>query len=298
MQNKTISMIALGALLFGTGAVAQAPVPPTPPAGGTEQENVAAREDALTDFSAGISQKKTVDFPARSSLDSMELAPLPGIYETNMTGPQAMAESVSVNDTPSEQLLGRLTPAVFQEMAELERDNAYLKLQIQKEQMKNDLENARSQYRQARLDEIAKREEVVRSRIQWWQEQEKLRQEVEKERAAAEEVKNQMAEAEALKAQLAAQAATAATQETALEEREDTEESLTPETPAVATYALVDVKGTRGNLKARVRNLTTNEVVTVSVGDSLNQQVITAITSEKVVVDKDGTEFVIGFPNG
>ena len=48
----------------------------------------------------------------------------------------------------------------------------------EKEQMKKDLENLRSSYRQARLDEIAKREEVVRSRIEWWQEQEKIRLEV------------------------------------------------------------------------------------------------------------------------
>ena len=114
MQNKHISLkIMLATLLVGTGAMAQ-----EVDLLGTEttvpvEENAT---DTLSDFSAGVSQKKTVDFPARSSLDSMELAPLPGIYETNITGPQPMAESVSVNDTPSEQLLGRLTPEVFQDV--------------------------------------------------------------------------------------------------------------------------------------------------------------------------------------
>ena len=293
MQNKMISLITLTAFLMGTAAVAQEAKAPTAPDAPTEEAN------ALADFSAGIGQKKTVDFPARSSLGTMELAPLPGIYETNMTGPQPMAESVSANDMPSEQLLGRLTPEIFQEMAELERDNAYLKLQIQKEQMKNDLENARSQYRQARLDEIAKREDVVRSRIQWWQEQEKLRQEVEKERQAAEEIKNQMAEAEALRAQLAAEAAeaaAAAAEQAKTEPQEEEEpEELMPTTPDVALYSLVNIKGTRGNLVAKVRDIETGETFSVRVGDDLKGQVVTAITSEKVVVDKDGTEYIIQF---
>ena len=294
MQNKMISLITLTAFLLGTAAVAQEAGAPAAPSAPAEEAN------ALADFSAGIGQKKTVDFPARSSLGTMELAPLPGIYETNMTGPQPMAESVSTNDMPSEQLLGRLTPEIFQEMAELERDNAYLKLQIQKEQMKNDLENARSQYRQARLDEIAKREDVVRSRIQWWQEQEKLRQEVEKERQAAEEIKNQMAEAEALKAQLDAEAAEAAAaaaeqEKTQAKEEEEEPEELMPTKPDVALYSLVNIKGTRGNLVAKVRDIETGETLSVRVGDDLKGQVVTAITSEKVVVDKDGTEYIIQF---
>ena len=51
-------------------------------------------------------------------------------------------------------------------MAELERDTAFLKLQIQKETMKNDLENVRSNYRQARLDEIANHLLVVEPRFE------------------------------------------------------------------------------------------------------------------------------------
>ena len=74
-------------------------------------------------------------------------------------------------------------------------------------------------------------------------------------------------------------------------------EDLTPTTPSVIQYTLVDVKGTRGNLVARIKSLVTNEVTTVKVGDNLNGEVITAVTSEKVVVDKDGTEYVIKFSN-
>ena len=289
MQSKNISLnFMLIVSLFASVAMAQ-------DVKSEEQKAPAepAKLDVLSDFSGNVetNKKKAVNFPARSSLDTLELAPLPGVYETDINGPQAMAESVSINDMPSEQLLGRLTPEVFQEMAELERDNAFLKLQIQKETMKNDLENLRSNYRQARLDEIAKREEVVRSRIQWWQEQEKLRQEMEKERAEAEEVKNQMDETAALKAQL--EAAAAATKNTEENSDEEVEESVAP---TVNSYSLVDVKGTRGSLIARIRNLTTSEINVVKVGDSLNGEVVTAITPETVVLDHEGAEYVIKFP--
>lgn len=284
MQNRKIYLgILLATSLFSGQVLAQK----------LELDDTSV--DPLSDFSSDMAQKKTVDFPPRSSLDSIELAPLPGINETNINGPQPMAESVSINDMPSEQLLGRLTPEVFQEMAELERDNAFLKLQIQKESMKNDLENLRSNYRQARLDEIAKREEVVRSRIQWWQEQEKLRQEMEKERAAAEEVKNQLAETEALKAQLEAAATAAATQPVD-EEGENELPAEQPVIPVADVYVLMDVKGMRGNLSARVKNTATEEIVTLKAGDTLAGENVVRISSEAVVLERDGAEHTIKFP--
>ena len=289
MQNKNISLsFVLMVSLFANMAQAQEARPER-----QKPSEGVAKTEALSDFSnTETNKRKAVNFPPRSSLDTLELAPLPGVFETDINGPQAMAESVSVNDMPSEQLLGRLTPEVFQEMAELERDNAFLKLQIQKETMKNDLENLRSNYRQARLDEIAKREEVIRSRIQWWQEQEKLRQEMEKERAEAEEIKNQMDETAALKAQLEAAAATKVA-----EENSATEEPEEPVAPAVNVYSLMGVKGTRGSLVARVKNITTGEINSVKVGDSLDGEVVTAITPETVILDHEGAEYVIRFPS-
>ena len=127
---------------------------------------------------------------------------------------------------------------------------------------------------------------------------EKIRQEMEKERAEAEEVKNKMAEAEALKAQMAAEAAAAA----AVAENEGNEEevpeddNLEPAVPEVVLYSLVDVKGTRGNLTARIKNIANDEITSVKVGDNLNGEVITSITSESVIVDRKGTEYVIKFP--
>lgn len=255
-----------------------------------------------------LSTKKMQDFSARTSMGELELTTLPGVTETNITGPAPFSESVSSNDYPSEQLLGRLNPDVFEEMAELERDNAFLKLQIQKAQMTNDLENLRASYRQNRLDEIAKREDVIRTRIQWWQEQEKLRLEAEEQRQEAEELKAQRQEAEALKEQLAeAQRAVEAAKAEALANAQQQPqlipEAIVDETtdadlePIVThpSYVLVDVKGTRGNLQARVKNTASNQITSVRTGENLFGEVVTAVTPDSVILLRDNAEYVITF---
>ena len=119
-----------------------------------------------------------VDFPQRSSLGEMKEAMLPNLTDSAIKNPSPMAVVVSKKAAPSEQLLGRITSEVFHEMADLERGNVFLKLQTQREQLKNDLEKLKASYRQARLDEIEKRENVIRTRVEWMQEQERIRQEI------------------------------------------------------------------------------------------------------------------------
>ena len=134
MQNK--SLLLLGAFFVSTALTVSS---------GFAQEQKVQIDDKtkqlldseLSDINAET--KNVVDFPNRSSLGSLELASLPGTRESLITGPASMEPSVSKKDLPSEQLLGRITPEVFQEMADLERGNVFLKLQMQKEQLKNDL---------------------------------------------------------------------------------------------------------------------------------------------------------------
>jgi len=238
-----------------------------------------------TEVTPDLSDKQAVDFPSRTSLDTLELAPLPGIYETNITGPAPLAPSVSAKDMPSERLLGRLTPEVFQEMAELERDNTFLKLQIQKESMKNDLEKLRANYRQARLDEIAKREDVVRTRIQWWQEQEKIRQDLEAQRAAAENLKAENEE------KLVEDALAAAV---AQEEAEE-EEKVVAQTPK-ASYTLLGISGIRDTLSARIKNADTERSSTIQIGDVLpDGSVVDSITPTQVILKRNNQKSVLTF---
>jgi type IV pilus biogenesis protein PilP len=83
---------------------------------------------------------------------------------------------VSDSASPSEKLLGKIPTDVFQQMADLERGNVLLKLQMEKQQLSSDLETLKASYRQARLEEIEKREGVVRERVKWLQDQEVNRQ--------------------------------------------------------------------------------------------------------------------------
>lgn len=229
-----------------------------------------------------VSNKEPIDFPARTSLDTLELAPLPGLFDTNISGPVPMAPSVSDKDMPSERLLGRLTPEVFQEMAELERDNTFLKLQMQKESMKNDLEKLRANYRQARLDEIAKREDLVRTRIQWWQEQEKIRQELENQRMMAENRK-------------AIQQEQAEMQNIEEEIPQEIEEAVQQD-DIQNKYAIVGIRGTRNALQAQIRNTQTEKVITLSEGESLaDNTIIEQITPSKVVLIHKGSEVTLNF---
>lgn len=231
-----------------------------------------------------INSAEILDFPGRTSLGDLEMATLPGINESIINGPSPMAPSVSTKDMPSEQLLGRITTEVFQEMADLERGNVFLKLQMQKEQLKNDLEKLKATYRQTRLEEISKREEVVRSRINWWQEQEDVRLEMEKKKAETEAVEQQIAEAEELRNKLRAEAIaekekaqadalssdSSDSSDSADTKKKDVEAVKEEKVVrAVDTYSLIAVKGIKGNLTASLEQLDDGKVIQVKVQQTL-----------------------------
>lgn len=220
-----------------------------------QAENKKRLEEELKNTT--VAGKAIVDFPNRPSLGTLELAPLPGINETAVGGPSPMAQSVSGKDLPSEQLLGRITPEVFQEMADLERGNTFLKLQLEKEKLKNDLEKLKSTYREQRLNEIAKREDVVRSRIQWWQEQERLRLEIEKKQAEEAELARKAAEQEATLNQAREEAMKRLGQPVAATDNntETTVADVVPQTME-ELYTLDSIRGIGKNLTARLKSKT------------------------------------------
>ena len=157
MQNNSLSLLAtlcLSTAFFVSPAYAQnAPQPLTGATAGSElipadtsadtglpntMDAGKAQEKQLLEAelsNTAVSSSEILDFPARTSLGELEMATLPGIKESLITGPAPMAPSVSTKDLPSEQLLGRITSEVFQEMADLERGHVFLKLQMQKEQL-------------------------------------------------------------------------------------------------------------------------------------------------------------------
>ena len=297
MPNKTLSF--LGVLLLSVAIVSPAAMAQEKAAeqktDGLEAPKVldeASRqilEKELTDVSTN--SKTTVDFPARPSLGTLELAPLPGLNEKLITGPAPMEPSVSPKDFPSDQLFGRITTEVFQEMADLERGNIFLDLQKKKETLKNDLEKLKATDRQTRLEEISKREDVVRSRIAWWQEQEKIRLELEKQKQEEAELDQKIAEAEAMREQLRTEALEKAKENP---DAVNTQLSLDTEKTSVAfidLYAISSIKGIAGKLSAQLRDLKNNSVLVVRVDDMLpSGHTVKKITKDSVFVVYDDQE--------
>ena len=221
-----------------------------------------------------ISGKSIVDFPNRPSLGSLELAPLPGLNDVTVRGPAPMEASVSGKDLPSEQLLGRITPEVFQEMADLERGNTFLKLQLEKEKLKNDLEKLKATYRQQRLDEVAKRENVVRSRIQWWQEQEKLRLAIEKKQAEEDALARKIAEQEAAREKIREEAlkhisSPQAPVKEATRKPTEKRPSIVAQPVMEELYTLNSIQGIGQKLTAKITSKSDGSVLTVKKDDIL-----------------------------
>ena len=234
-----------------------------------------------------------VDFPQRSSLGEMKEAMLPNLTDSAIKNPSPMAVVVSKKAAPSEQLLGRITSEVFHEMADLERGNVFLKLQTQREQLKNDLEKLKAAYRQARLDEIEKRENVIRTRVEWMQEQERIRQEILEKKMQTELLEKQIEEAEARKEALLAEAQKP--QQTTADSSSSSQPSETTEAveEVVETFpklTILDIKGVKGKLTARLYG-EDGVVFSVKVGNEIpSGHKVKSITKGVVVFEKDGKE--------
>ena len=229
------------------------------------------------------------DFPVRSSLGEMAEAQLPALSDSVIKDPAPMARVVSKNASPSEQLLGRITPEVFHEMADLERGNVFLKLQTQREQLKNDLEKLKASYREARLEEIQKRESVIRTRVEWMQEQEKIRQELLEKRKEIEGVDEEIAELE--KEEDEASAAQSEDEEDKENTGNAEKEVEVEELPALT---ILDIKGMKKNLVARLVD-EDGKIITVKTGTQLpSGHVVKSVSKDHIIFERDGIEENLG----
>ena len=102
----------------------------------------------------------------------------PEVSGTATAAPAAATSKTS----PSEQLLGTVDADIFREMAAIERENALLTLRAKREKLISELESAKAQQRKNQLDELERREEITRNRINWEIEQETAALEREKEK--------------------------------------------------------------------------------------------------------------------
>lgn len=90
---------------------------------------------------------------------------------------------------PSQSLLGKVSTELFRQMADIERQNALLALQLKRESLRSEIEAIKRQRRLALQEEISKKEEARRKQLEWEHEQEQEKIEAEKK---MQEEKNKM----------------------------------------------------------------------------------------------------------
>ena len=77
------------------------------------------------------------------------------------------AATANLSTPPSEQILGKLSSDVFREMAEMERENNALMLQLKREQLRSEIDALKTSNRQILFDEIERREKMTQARLEW-----------------------------------------------------------------------------------------------------------------------------------
>ena len=85
--------------------------------------------------------------------------------------------AMNLSTPPSEQILGKVSSDIFREMAEMERENSTLMLQLKREQLRSEIDALKTSNRQMLFDEIERREKMTQARLEWELAQDLKRQE-------------------------------------------------------------------------------------------------------------------------
>lgn len=104
------------------------------------------------------------DIPAPNGAPSLDFNAVPG-KPAGLTG------------TPSDQVLGKVSSDIFREMAEMERENNSLALQLKREGLRAEIDALKANNRQMLFDEIERREKMTQARLEWELAQDLKRQE-------------------------------------------------------------------------------------------------------------------------
>ncbi len=107
-------------------------------------------------------------------------APMPSL-DMNIPAPSsdfgAQNTMGGLSASPSEQVLGKVSSDIFREMAEMERENSSLALQLKREQLRSEIDALKTSNRQMLFDEIERREKMTQARLEWELAQDLKRQE-------------------------------------------------------------------------------------------------------------------------
>lgn len=103
--------------------------------------------------------------------------PPPPTSAPNLDFGPSSSRSMNLSTPPSEQILGKVSSDIFREMAEMERENNTLSLQLKREQLRSEIDALKSANRQMLFDEIERREKMTQARLEWELAQDLKRQE-------------------------------------------------------------------------------------------------------------------------
>lgn len=178
-------------------SAAEAPKPnPTE----TKQETPATTEPVLdaapvADIPDPVPAPSAVATEPQLSLDipAPTAAPAAPSFDTNVPPPPSSvpappsapsldfgtsgAGAMNLSTPPSEQILGKISSDIFREMAEMERENSTLMLQLKREQLRSEIDALKTSNRQMLFDEIERREKMTQARLEWELAQDLKRQE-------------------------------------------------------------------------------------------------------------------------
>lgn len=81
-----------------------------------------------------------------------------------------------MSQRPNDAVIGKVSSDVFREMAEVERENTNLELQLKREQLRSSLNALKATNRQMLFNEIERREKMTQARLEWELNQDMKRQ--------------------------------------------------------------------------------------------------------------------------
>jgi len=210
-----------------------------------EKEKQPAADSNTENAATGAAEVSTID-----NLDDMDAF-------SKMQGSKNEKDGSSVAD----RILGSADNSVFKEMAAIERETALLELKVKRERLLSEIENSKASLRRNQLEELERREQITRNRINWEVEQEQAAKRSELE---LEQTRREMERQERLeKQELAEAAARKLAEATAAKKQQETTDADTvaagsgtvaaaapAEEDITSLYTIEEVRGVGGELYA------------------------------------------------
>ncbi|MBR4127091.1 MAG: hypothetical protein IKR09_05925 [Alphaproteobacteria bacterium] len=126
----------------------------------------------LNPASAPVEPQLSMDIPAPAA--GLDVPPPP---PSDFSFAPSETNAINLSTPPSDQVLGKISSDVFREMAEMERENNALMLQLKREQLRSEIDALKTSNRQTLFDEIERREKMTQARLEWELAQDLKRQE-------------------------------------------------------------------------------------------------------------------------